>query len=170
MNKILYEASYVGSSKGFFNIVMVIIMLTLVCLSLVYKIRKLKKEHSENEEKGNFIYKGECALDYIGLTVFGTAGLIIIVIAIVVYGKVILGYKWRGEYREVEGVVEEYKDKPNFITFTINGVKFNISGHNLTWGYTYWQGENVITGDGQHLKIRYIPPNAIVYIEEIADE
>ena len=169
MNKILYEASYVGSSKGFFNIVIVIIMLALLCLSLIFKIRKRKKAYSENGEKGKFQYGAESALDYFGLTVFGTAGLITIVSAIVVYGNVILGYKWRGEYREVEGVVEEY-EKGNTISFTVNGVKFNISGHNATWGYTYWQGENVITGDGQHLRIRYIPPDTIVYIEEIADE
>ncbi len=170
MNKILYEASYVGSSKGFFNIAMVIIMLALVCLSLVFKIRKLEREHSENREKGNFLYRVGCALDYIGLAVFGTVGLVTIVSVIVVYGRVILGYKWRGEYREVEGVVEEYKDKPTYITFAINGVKFDVSGYDLTWGYTYWHGENVITGEGQHLRIRYIPPDFIVYIEEIADE
>lgn len=145
-------------------------MLALLCLSLIFKIKKRKKAYSENGEKGKLQYGAESALDYFGLIVFGTAGLITIVIAIVVYGKVILGYKWRGEYREVEGVVEKYKDESTYISFTVNGVKFNISGHNLTWGYTYWQGENVITGDGQHLRIRYMPPNYIVYIEEIADE
>ena len=89
------------------------------------------------------------------------------------YGEIVLGYK-RGEYREVEGIVEDYTDYKNNDTFTVNGVNFQISSVFYTWEYTYWKRKNVITGDGQHLKIRYIPSsygsNSIVYIEEIADE
>ena len=84
------------------------------------------------------------------------------------YKEIILGYK-KGEYREVEGIVEDYRES-KVDRFTVNGVEFEIPLYSLTWGYTYWHDENVITGDGQHLRIRYMPPNFIVYIEEIVDE
>ena len=86
------------------------------------------------------------------------------------YGEIVLGYK-RGEYREVEGIVEDYTDYKNNDTFTVNGVNFQISSVFYTWEYTYWKGKNVITGDGQHLKIRYIPSsygsNSIAFYLEI---
>ena len=71
------------------------------------------------------------------------------------YREDILGYKW-GQYREVEGIVEDYSGS-KVQTFTVNGVEFEISEYNATWGYSYWKGKNVITGDGQHLKIDIYP-------------
>ena len=53
MNKILYEASYVGSSKGFFNIVIVVIGLSLGSLVLIYMSKREKRKYrADTTEEG----------------------------------------------------------------------------------------------------------------------
>lgn len=162
MSRVLYEASYIGSPKGFFIIAIVVIGLILGLISLIYEIKReyrMNKTEESFTHKVNYIFASICAVFWVIFTLIMFTG------TILGYSRVILRYK-RGNYREVEGIVEDYSGSKVY-TFKVNGVEFEISGHNATWGYSYWQGENVITGDGQQLKIRYIPPDTIVYIEEI---
>lgn len=70
----------------------------------------------------------------------------------------------------MEGIVEDYEEGiKGDESFTINGVEFEVRRHAAAWGYTlFFTKDSVITGNGQHLRIRYIPTsNSIVYIEEI---
>lgn len=92
------------------------------------------------------------------------------------YNKTVGAYN-RGEYQTVEGYVENFHPMPSdgksYETFDINGVEFGYSDYNHHPGYNnskYHGG--VITGNGQHLKIRYVYfnevyGNIIMYIEEI---
>ncbi len=163
MNKILYEASYIGSPKIFFDQVFTILLFIFGIGLSVHKLRKMK-----DTEEINLRYKINSILAYMVIVVFGIVGSMSTIGEIWAYKEIILGYK-KGEYREVEGIVEDYRES-KVDRFTVNGVEFEIPLYSLTWGYTYWHDENVITGDGQHLRIRYMPPNFIVYIEEIVDE
>ena len=168
MNKILYEASYIGNPKSFSFFIEDVIEAIMLLILVIVAIYTLKKERGVKEEYCEY------ALKHFFLTVFalfgGVFGLLYLVETILGYNEDILGYK-RGEYREVEGFVEDYTDSKTH-TFTVNGVEFKVSAYVQTWGYTYVKSDqNVITGDGQHLRIRYIPhssgSNTIVYIEEI---
>ncbi len=172
MNKILYEASYIGNARGFANNVMVVSMLIFFFIMLSYAAKKNKKkknENSTNTGKEYFIYMAHYVWYSFFAVIFGIAALTTVMGLLLGYHQVILGYK-RGEYRKVEGIVEDYMDQKDGCTFTVDGIEFEINTASLTWGYLYWHGKNVITGDGQHLKIRYIPrSNSIVYIEEIVE-
>ena len=168
---ILYEASYIGSSKVFLNNVMVVGEMAfafLLCFFRAKKAKMLIEKNVSNVRKDYFTHKIHYIVFSIFAVFFGIVLLILVLGMILGYNNVILRYK-RGEYREVEGIVEDYRDS-KVDRFTVNGVEFEISEYNATWGYSYWHNENVVEGDGQHLKIRYLPPNRIVYIEEIADE
>ncbi len=169
MNKILYEASYIGSSRGFFTIVITTIGLILGFIGLIYIMKREKRLYSTSMTRERFAHMMSYIFFSIVAVIWGVFTLIMIMGLIVEYGQVILGYKG-GEYREVEGKVENYIEHSNRYTFSVKEIEFKISGRYITWGYTYWHGKNVITGNGQHLRIRYIPgSNSIVYIEEIAE-
>ena len=82
----------------------------------------------------------------------------------------------RGEYRTVEGWVEDFHPMPetghDTESFTLGGVKFAYSDYQSQFGYHNARSlGGVITGDGQHLKIGYTQVyglgNVIVYIEEL---
>lgn len=164
MNKILYETSYIGNTKCFLNHLYDISCFAWVFIGSIYLIKKkrLKEEHNS-----------QYVIYVIVLFILGLSELLDVSNLVSKYGEIVLEYKG-GRYWEVEGIVEDYTDYKNNDTFTVNGVDFEISSVFYTWEYTYRPNENVITGDGQHLKIRYIPgssgSNRIVYIEEIADE
>lgn len=173
MNKILYEASYIGSSKGFANNVIVVSALVfsfIVSIFAAKKARTKKNENSSNTRKEYFTYTVHYYWYSFFAVIFGIEALITVMGLLLGYHQVVLGYK-RGEYREVKGIVEEYTDEKDGYTFTVDGIEFEVNNSSLTWGYLYWHGKNVITGDGQRLKIRYMPvTNSIVYIEEIAEK
>ena len=86
---------------------------------------------------------------------------------------------YRGEYQVVEGYVENFNPLSEggreVESFEINGVKFSYSIYSIQMGYNKNKTHGgVITGDGQHLRIRYIYTgknlgNVILYIEEIPD-
>lgn len=174
MNKILYETSFIGNPKSFsthmIGIVESVVILILIILTII-KERSKKEEYSQDNGK-YFLYMLKSAFLLIFAFAWTVFSFLYVVGTIEEYREVVLGYR-KGEYREVEGIVENYTDS-KMPTFTVNGVKFKISEYISTWGYTYRHNENVITGDGQQLKIRYIPSssgsNSIVYIEEIVDE
>ena len=82
----------------------------------------------------------------------------------------------RGEYRTVEGYVEDFHAMPETghdrESFTLDGVEFVYSDYQLQFGYHNAKSlGGVVTGDGQHLKIGYTQVyglgNVIVYIEEL---
>ena len=66
-------------------------------------------------------------------------------------------------------------DGKNHETFEINGVEFSYSDYNTQAGYNNTKSHGgAITGNGQHLKIRYVYfnetyGNIILYIEEIRE-
>ncbi len=163
MNKIIFEVSYIGSPSGFFKI---IIFAGMWIMCLIVSIKR-KNILSTTSSKINIFLN---RIEYI-TTIFLTIVFSLIVIGLIItYGEIILGYKM-GEYKEVEGVVENYEKHPWRETFTVNNVKFKTEGAAITWGYVWQNGKSVITGDGQHLKIRYIPRSkTIVYIEQLKSE
>ena len=90
--------------------------------------------------------------------------------------NIITAYR-NGQYETAEGYVENFTPQPihGHATehFEIDGVQFVYSEHESLQGYnaTYYKG-GVVRGDGQQLRIRYIPyepwdRNVIVQIEEI---
>ena len=88
----------------------------------------------------------------------------------------VVGAYRRGEYRTVEGYVEQFHPEPrtghDSEHFFIDGVWFQYSNYSLQAGYHNAASlGGVITGDGQHLKIGYTEygnyGNVIVYIEEL---
>lgn len=176
MNKILYESSYIGNPKCFISHLFDVIEVIGLLIFIIYWFKKRKdekEEYSESRGKECFFYQTKS----IGISVFILIWWIISLLNvsgfISGYRKIVLGYK-KGEYCEIRGIVKDYTDTRNGYTFAIDGVEFEVSTivHAFDWGYTYGRNKNVITGDGQYLKIRYIPDslNRIVYIEEIADE
>lgn len=154
MSRVLFEVSYIGCPRSFLIIVWVCAVWFFVSVGSIHDIKKAKRENSM------------CA-GYGGVVLAGIVGFSLIVGVVVPYGRDILGYKWQGKYREVEGIVEDYTDTKNGYTFTIDGVEFEVSVAVLTWGYTYTGKRNVITENGQQLRIRYTSPTTILYIEEI---
>lgn len=116
--------------------------------------------------------------------VFQIIALVMLVMFLFVTGSSILLYTacrrlWKsGEVSEVTGYVENYHPMPasghDMESFEINGVSFSYSNFVLQTGYhcaASWGG--VITHNGQHLKIQYIPvenENLIVYIAEVAEQ
>lgn len=173
MNQVLFEVSYIGCPKAFYEHVTSVLSSVIILAASVYW---LKEEKSVKEKLSRSTIK-EYFVNLYGrgfLTLFTIVWAIFcpldIITTITGYYEDILGYK-RGEYREVEGFVENYTEHKNGPTFTVDGVEFEASSAVSTWGYTYWKADqNVITGDGQHLRIRYTAPHVILYIEEIAEE
>lgn len=161
MNKVLFETSYIGSVDGFLSIV--IFGFSLIIAWLCMK----KKRFCINNKWGYLRYWIHNIITYL----WGTMIVLMIWNYIVGYIDIILAYK-HGEYCEVEGVVMDFEAFRMHESFTVNGVRFE-DGSELTWGYTRSFGDSVITGNGQHLRIRFIPlesRNIMVYIEEIAEE
>ena len=132
---------------------------------------RLEKKQDKMTDETGLIYKISYIQEYIIIVVVGLAWLMAAIAIIKRYNDVILRYK-RGEYFEVEGIAEDYVKYPHQYTFRVNGKEFQVYDFtHIGWGYNYRAlHEDVITGDGQHLRIRYIPPSAIVYIEEIVEE
>lgn len=164
MNRILYEASYIGNSKIFFQNVGVITVLFLGWICFPYIVERRQRKC---EKKNDFEYILKNVLNFCFRIVFGISCVIMTIGMILAYNSAILGYK-SGKYYEVEGKVENYTELKDGIKFTIDKIEFKVNKPEIDWGYNYWGNQCVITGDGQHLKIRYIPRSkSIVYIEEI---
>lgn len=120
----------------------------------------------------------------LGRVVFQIIALVMLVVFLLIMGSSILLYTacrrlWKsGEVSEVTGYVENYHPMPasghDMESFEINGVSFSYSNFVLQAGYhcaASWGG--VITHNGQHLKIQYIPmenENLIVYIAKVAEQ
>ena len=78
-------------------------------------------------------------------------------------------------YKEIEGYVSDFDPMPyeghKQESFVLSNIKFNYSDDEYNVGYhTAASRGGVITGNGQHLKIRYVRQfgkNIIFYIEEL---
>lgn len=159
MNKVLFEVSYIGSPQIFCVIAYIILWIILILIDM--KRKKKKYIANAGEHKG---YKA----DRIGDVILLVFSFMLLIALGITYDSVVLEYK-RGNYHEVEGRVEDFVKKVHDEEFIVNNVKFEY-GIDLMWGYTLTLRKSVITGDGQYLRIRYIPSgdnNEIVYIEQL---
>lgn len=143
--------------NGFLDIVIVIALWTFAWLHLIKQ---------KDVAKTRWVYE----TTRVASIFWGMVLIWMLYILVTGYSEIILGYK-SGNYREVEGSVEDYTKVREGEKFTINGVEFWVS-HGITWGYTLsFTKDSVITGNGQHLRIRYLPGNhTIVYIEQMIPE
>lgn len=95
------------------------------------------------------------------------------------YNKLSTAYK-SGSYKTTEGYVENFDPMPvqghKYESFTVGGIDFYYSDYEIIQGYHNSKAKGgVITGNGQHLKIGYVPytdsnsrdQNIIIYMEEI---
>ncbi len=161
MNRVLYEAGYMDPQGLKFLIfsIFVVLFLYFVCFRGLVKIER--KIRIRGRKIGV-------------LKILGAVVLFITVIyidAVVEEYIVVLKYK-TGHYTEIEGIVEDYSyvDEEKKIIFTVDGVEFRCP--NNPWGYyPKNESQNVIKGNGQHLRIRYIfydvDGNVILYIEQL---
>lgn len=162
MGKVLFEVSYIGNPQIFFVITSIILGIILLLIDMK---RKEKKYNANAEECVGY------KVDRIGSIIFLVFFSILLIALGITYDSVVLEYK-RGNFCEVEGRVEEFLKKSHDEEFIINDVEFQY-GIDLMWGYTLTFRKSVIIGNGQYLRIRYIPSgdnNEIVYIEEIMKE
>ena len=89
--------------------------------------------------------------------------------------KTIAAVMENGNYQTVEGYVENFDPMPpeghKRESFIINGVNFSYSDSDVMQGYHQAKSKGgVITGDGQHLEIRYTnyrKNNVILYIKQL---
>ena len=159
MNRVLFEVSYIGSWRTYF-----IIIIALCIFSFLY-FRFRGIDRTDQSEKGRKIAGVITKVLRIFIVIY-------VFFLIKGYMDIVIQYKM-GHYVEIEGTVDSYCYFKNSEYITLDGVKFHCSSGNQ-WGY-YPVGRNfsVIAGNGQHLRIRYIPrgrENIIVYIEQILPE
>ncbi len=163
MNQILFEVNWIGSLRGFCSETVLCILFSV---GLICQIRARNKL-DRSKKKGQFRY----VIQTTSIISWGIITLLLIVAAREGYFDIIVAYKL-GSYCEVEGIVEDFRinDKSYDLYFTINDVAFS-PGQTASWGYTlFMTNKSVIQGNGQYLKIRYIPygtDNTIVYIEQL---
>ena len=173
MTNVLYEISP-DFSYRFLIIPSIIALLLLFYFPFCIKHRF---------ERKNMELTTRIKLFYAGAILFGilsdmaiTAGYYALIRA--EYDRTVVPY-YNGEYEMVEGFVENFDSKSdvdgNREGFEIGGVKFFYQDDPFQIGYHTTKDNNgVITGDGQHLRIRYIYlgknyGNIILYIEELPD-
>ncbi|MBP3475819.1 MAG: hypothetical protein J6K48_05825 [Lachnospiraceae bacterium] len=163
MNQILFEVNWIGSLRSFFS---EMVLCVLFSVGLVRQIRARNKM-DRSKTRGQIKYITETA----SIISWGIITAVLIVAVCNGYFDIIVAYKL-GNYCEVEGMVEDFRIREGCydLYFVIEDVAFS-PGQTASWGYTLLMtNKSVIQGNGQHLKIRYIPyggDNAIVYIEQI---
>lgn len=159
MNRILYEVNFAG------NIQRWLVLLSGVIILIIGVAVQRKNDKIKEEERilTTIVMIAFIAINAIGVVV-GCVGTLI-------------PYK-KGHYVEIEGVIQDYHSnlgstRGTIESFTLDGVKFECSDGNI-WGYApNRKNGGVICGNGQHLRIRYIPKtseNTIVYIEQMMPE
>ncbi len=167
MNRVLYEAGYMDPQGLKFLIfsVFVVLFLYFVCFKGLVKIeRKIR-------------IRGRKIIVWVLLGVLNILEAVVLFMAVIyvdaLVGEYIVVLKYKtGHYTEIEGIVEDYSyvDEEKKIIFTVDGVEFRCP--NNPWGYyPKNESQNVIKGNGQHLRIRYIfydvDGNVILYIEQL---
>lgn len=167
MGNVLYEVSYRFDRGTHIPFIMVLGLLFLLA-------KEITAIRSKNTTRGHRINLCICSFGLVmTLLVCG----IVITSQIDMYQNIVVAYE-EGRYMTVEGYVEDFIPMPAqghaTETFQINGIPFSYSDNSALQGYNNTKVfGGVISGNGQHLKIRYIyyepwDCNVIVYIEEIA--
>lgn len=162
VHRVLFEVNYIGSIHGFAMIVFSL----FICLFLYFRAKTLEKAgRTEFDRKMLRIFAGMALFFLIVITIGMIKG----------YADIILRYK-SGHYVEIEGIVEDYffnRGKGPVETFTVDGIKF-VCSDGAEWGYRPTRDRGgVIAGNGQYVRIRYIPgkqKNTIVYIAQLLPE
>lgn len=159
MSRILFEVNYIGNLDVWVSFISGFGF-------LFYLFFKYRKDNALEKEKKILITSSI-------ITIMG----ICTIIMIMKYVTTVVAYK-SGHYVEIEGVVQEYSSnlggaRGPVESFTLDGVGF-VCSDDMTWGYRpSRKNGGVIAGNGQHLRIRYIPNtqrNKIVYIEQMMPE
>lgn len=158
MNKVLFEVNWFGNLYGTGSILMGLCIGVIFLWGTIFNWKRVKKEDAIKPIK---------ALSKI-MVIFAAVIMILVIVGISVdYVNIVVSYR-NGNFIEIEGVVEDYAISHKQETFILDGVEFSYGKGNL-WGYCQHREDGgVIVGNGQHLKIRYIPykgANVIVYIE-----
>lgn len=169
MNNVLYEVS---PSFSLEFLIIPAILLIFVCLFPLILKKTAEEKGTPIPKEGLIFIRVFCLCG--ALFVFFLSA-VAFIFQFNMYNKIVGAYN-RGEYRTVEGYVENFHPmRKSYETFDINGVEFSYSDYNLHKGYNNTKSHGgVITGDGQHLKIRYVyfnetSGNIILYIEEIPE-
>ena len=159
MNRVLYE---VGDIWNLYGLPMIILEICIfICTFILPLLKGVAIEKTDRRKIG------------IGPpNIFTFVTVIGLIISIKGYAGTVIQYK-HGDYIEVEGVVEEYHftsaGRFPVETFTLDGVDFKCPDG--VWGYRpSRENGGVVRGNGQHLRIRYIPDKngkVIVYIEQL---
>lgn len=171
MDNVLYEIS--PDFNYSWLIIPAVVLLALVFIFPILIKRRYEKENIELTMQTKLIFAG--------VILFAIISTLVITAAFYrlekgIYDQAVVSY-YNGEYLEVEGYVENFDSQiirgEVSEEFEINGVKFFYTNASSPIGY-YDAIKNIITGDGQHLKIRYanlgmVYGNVILYIEEIPD-
>ncbi len=164
--QVLYEASFT-IQKGW--LILLVLFVAFSCIA-VHHLKRLKnpRKYGTKDAKAGVI-----------VGVLGTLFLIAVMAFVVpdqirMYQCTVGAYE-HGEYRIVEGYVEQYKPAQKVgkgESFSIDGVDFEYYDNVVQFGYHKTSAlGGVITGDGQHLRVGYTQyrslGNVIVYIEEL---
>lgn len=167
MNTVLYEITYRLDREILIPPVIFLVVLFLI-------IREAGKIRQEKTARGHIV---NLAVFSFGILISLTASILVITSQIDMYKNIIVPYE-KGEYSTVAGYVEDFIPMPaeghRHETFQINGIEFDYSDNTALQGYNNTRVYGgVISGNGQHLKIRYIyyepwDCNVIVYIEELS--
>ncbi len=168
MGKVLYVIPSEYDFASIIEIPVVLLILVLVLPIIIRIFCKIKDiEFNKSFIKIFFVFATcfvICANVIIGIGQFS------------LYIKTVGAYK-KGEYKTVEGYVENFVPMPYEghanETFEINGVKFSYSDYSVQPGYNNTKSHGgVISGNGQHLRIHYVYYNStygnlILYIEQL---
>ena len=158
MHRVLFEIGYFGSVYGVFHIFCCLCMLLFLCFCTT-KIAKM------DEREESRVIAGAMTKVIIAFM------MVYMLFLIKGYTAVVIPYK-TGNYIQIEGIVKKYSNIKGTEHFFINGVEFECSS-GRPWGYFQHGGTSFLSGDGQYLRIRYIPGkrgNTIVYIEQLLPE
>ena len=167
MDNVLYEVSY----RLDWGTVIPFVMVLGILFLFVGEIRTIRRKKTIKGHKLNlFIFSFGLVLT---LLVCG----IVIASQLDMYQNIVVAYNDR-KYATVEGYVEDFIPMPAeghaHETFQINGIEFDYSDNTALQGYNNTKVfGGVISGNGQHLRVRYIyyepwDCNVIVYIEELS--
>ncbi len=163
---VLYEF---GFKFDFVFLVPVIMLIFITFFPLIWRKFSMNYRNQMNMELVK-IFCG-CAASFV------TIISIIVTISMIYQYKNISDKYNNGDYLTVDGLVENFVPMPysghSDETFDINGVNFAYSDFDLSQtGYNISKSHGgVITGNGQHLYIRYIindGTNCILYIKQVS--
>ena len=162
--KVIYEASL--KIDTFLWMLPVALAICTFLLVFFMKTLRSKKELSGTVKLSYFFGCVVCLVT-IATVIFASVELIRL------YRGTVGAYR-RGEYETVEGSVENFRYDNGEESFTVDGAGFSYDITKINFGYHNAGGaENLITGDGQRLRVGYVEypslGSVIVYIEELPE-